>query len=376
MSTNDYQALAAAYTRDLQGLFEPPAAGTRAEAGQLPPGLLAERADRLAEQGAQLIEQTATYLADDDPIVQLGAEQHLLAQAVASLRVAEALLATEDLQDPEAPARAMAKPPEPPDFDELAAVLEAPLGTVGAMTTAPPAASRTVVEATPDELITSSVQTIDSILDGVAEFSQDTFAGLIGLDTALLKQAAEMISDEMGDLIEQLGERASRLVARALAFIVQAYDSLLASLGQDVTSELRLEAAEWVQELQQGGAVSSLLGRVLEVPVVRQRITDVVQTSTASALVLGQAEEQVKTLVPGYLGRTKLAGQLLAALGLLKRIPAARLPMVELASAVLYVTLLGYNLYVGADYIDAPRMTRLGRIPGVLQVLEAELQVA
>ena len=50
--------------------------------------------------------------------------------------------------------------------------------------------------------------------------------------------------------------------------------------------------------------------------------------------------------------------------------------MVELASAVLYVTLLGYCFYVGADYIDAPRMTRLGRIPGVVQVLETELKVA
>ena len=58
---------------------------------------------------------------------------------------------------------------------------------------------------------------------------------------------------------------------------------------------------------------------------------------------------------------------------MLKRIPAARLPMVELATAAVYIGLLGFVVYTGSDYVDAPRLERIGRVPGVLHVVETGL---
>ena len=58
-----------------------------------------------------------------------------------------------------------------------------------------------------------------------------------------------------------------------------------------------------------------------------------------------------------------------------ERIPAARVPMVELATAAAYLVLLGYVIYTGGDYVDAPKLEKLGRVPGVLHVVETGLAV-
>ncbi len=216
---------------------------------------------------------------------------------------------------------------------------------------------------------------IDQILSGVGAFGRDSLAGLVGLDTALLKKAAQLIGGEAADVIAKLGEQASRLVAKGVAFIVQAYDSILAALGQDATSELRQKAAEWIERLQEGGAIADILGGVFETGDTRQRIADLVAASAAAPPVLGEAEAAVEALPAGYQARTKLAGQILAGLGILKRIPAARVPMVELATAAAYLVLLGYVIYTGGDYVDAPKLEKLGRVPGVLHVVETGLAV-
>jgi len=41
-----------------------------------------------------------------------------------------------------------------------------------------------------------------------------------------------MVSQELGDLVGNLSAQASRLVSKAVAFIVQAYDNLLAALAR------------------------------------------------------------------------------------------------------------------------------------------------
>jgi hypothetical protein len=81
----------------------------------------------------------------------------------------------------------------------------------------------------------------------------------------------------------------------------------------------------------------------------------------------------VDALPGSFNARTKLAGQILAGVAILKRIPAARLPMVELATAAVYIGLLGFVVYTGSDYVDAPRLERIGRVPGVLHVVETGL---
>lgn len=373
MPQSDYDTLVAEYAAELNELFAPES--TR-EVGRPPAAAsldeLADRAERLAPRAADLSRRTADFLSDSDPVVRLGAEQNLLAQAAAALRVADGLLVAGG-ESAESGVRSVGAEAAPA-FDDLLALIQAPLVDAAAMATVDTAERRTrSAQATAGDLLTACDVTIGSILSDVGAFGSDTVAGLVGLDMALLKQAAKLIGGEVSELIATLGEQASRLVAKALAFILQAYDSILATLGEDLTGELRQKAAEWIERLQSGGVLTTLLGSAFETGVTRARLAGLVESSPAAPQVLGRAQEAVEALPAGYEARTKLAGKILAGLGILKRIPAARIPQIELASAAAYFVLLGYVAYTGGDYVDAPRLEKLGRVPGVYHVVEAAL---
>ncbi|HSN77305.1 MAG TPA: hypothetical protein VL334_19715 [Anaerolineae bacterium] len=374
MTTNDYQATVAAYADELHSLFAPEPAESRSAAPRAAAiDTLAERADRLAERSNDLLDQTTLFLSDDDPAVRLGAEQSLLAQAVASLRVAEGLMAAETAQEA-AETRSAGPQPEPASFDDLLALLDTPLGALGGDVAAESALTRSrAPDASREDLIQAAEDAIDQVLSGVGAFGKDAIAGLLGLDTALLKQAAQLISGELAELVAKLGEQASLLVAKAVRFLLQAYDSLLAALGQDAASALRQQVADWLEQIQQGDNVAQLIGAALQADAVRARVAELVVASQAPAEALGQIEVNVEALPGSFAGRTKLAGQILAGIAVLKRIPAARLPMVEVATAAVYISLLGFVVYTGSDYVDAPRLERIGRVPGVLHVVETGL---
>ena len=94
MPQSDYSTLVADYAAELSELFAPESARAAGRPPQAPgPAELADRAERLAPLAADLTRRTAEFLSDDDPSVCLGAEQNLLAQAAAALRVADGLLA-------------------------------------------------------------------------------------------------------------------------------------------------------------------------------------------------------------------------------------------------------------------------------------------
>jgi hypothetical protein len=373
MTTTNYQATVAAYADELRSLFTPePAESRSAEPHAASPDTLAGRADSLASRSAELLQQTTLFLSDDDPTVRLGAEQSLLAQAAASLRVAEGLMAAEAVEE-EAGSRSAGLQPEPAGFDDLLALLETPLDAMGGDVAAEPALTRGAPESSRDELIAAASDAIDQVLGGVGSFGKDVLAGLLGLDTALLKQAAKLISGELAELIGKLGEQASLLMAKAVKFLLQAYDSLLAALGQDAAGELRQQAAAWIEQLQEGDGVAQLIGAALQADMVRSQVADLVAASQKPAEVLGATQANVDALPGSFNARTKLAGQILAGVAILKRIPAARLPMIELATAAVYIGLLGFVVYTGSDYVDAPRLERIGRVPGVLRVVETGL---
>lgn len=374
MQDDSMQVTAAELTDALRSLMS--TAETRAPgAPALAPDQVAQQADRLASLSADLASRTAAYVDAEDEAVRLGAEQHLLAQAALDLQIADALFAAAvQAGEAEAPEAIRTTLAPPVSTAELLALLEMPLAQVGAAvqeaaepTRGPRAA------AAPQELVAAAGQTIDQLLDGVVDFGKDAVAGLAGLDTALLKQAAELISAELGKLVADLGEQVSRLVARALAFIVQAYDNLLAALGQEATSEMRRLIAEWLAQLQQGEALSGILATVYETRVSQQRISELVESSQAPPAAFAQTMEQVAALPPQFAARSKLSRQILAALAVIKRFPAARVPWVEVASAAIYLALLGFVVYVGGDYLDAPKLKRLDRVPGVVHVVETGL---
>ncbi|MCB0002941.1 MAG: hypothetical protein KDI07_03280 [Anaerolineae bacterium] len=371
MPQNDYRTAAASYAEGLRTLFAPSQESTRSVLRVATEDELADRADSLVAQSATLIGQTAEYLADDDMATRLGAEQSLLAQAAASLRAADGLLAIVDADGGETTRSAGAGRPSA-GFDDLLALIDGSLEEIGAQVEPEPEMTRGGANTTPADLIETADDAIRQVVAGVGTFARGTVASLVGLDPALLKQAAGMLGSELSQALTKLGENVTRLVSKAVAFIVQAYDSLLAALGQDAASALRVQAAEWVEKLQQGEALTELADALYQTDDMKLRVAALIEGSGAPGPVLGKTQSDVEALSPSFQSRIKLAGQIRAGLGLLKFIPAAKGPL-ELATGVLYLALLGYVVVAGADYVDAPRLARIGRVPGVLETIQTGL---
>jgi hypothetical protein len=74
-----------------------------------------------------------------------------------------------------------------------------------------------------------------------------------------------------------------------------------------------------------------------------------------------------------YRQQTKLVNTILDKAGWLAAIPAAALPKAYLLVSAVYLVLAGYVIFLGADYVDAPRVSWFDRIPGVRRVIEDTL---
>ncbi len=141
MPQSDYSTLVADYAAELRELFAPEPARAAGRPPSAPsPDDLADRAERLAPRASDLTRRTAEFLSNDDPTVCLGAEQNLLAQAAAALRVADGLLAAAG-DDTDADVRS-AGGAAVPAFDDVLAIIEASLADVGAAATNEPSATR------------------------------------------------------------------------------------------------------------------------------------------------------------------------------------------------------------------------------------------
>jgi len=184
--TNTYQATVAAYAAGVRTLFAPAAAEVRGRQA-VDPEALAARADQLAEIAADLNRQTAGFLAADEPGVQVGAEQHLLAQATATCRWPTACWLPR-------PPPVRSRPPRPPAGPNASyhltplAVLETPLAEARRSHSRSCTHRGPAPQSDATQLLATVDETLDQVLGGVAHFGQDVLTGILGLDTALLRQ--------------------------------------------------------------------------------------------------------------------------------------------------------------------------------------------
>jgi hypothetical protein len=74
-----------------------------------------------------------------------------------------------------------------------------------------------------------------------------------------------------------------------------------------------------------------------------------------------------------FRSKTGLIDKILPKIKYLTFIPAAALPQAKLVMAAAYLLMGGYVILVGGDYVDAPGLDRLDRVPGVRQVIEATI---
>lgn len=366
--------LARAYVDGVRGLFSGAAApaaerGVSAAAG----ADAAARAEALAPLSADLTRDLAAGLDAPDAPARAQAATKLLAKALADLEVTVFLLQAEqdEAEGGASPARAAERGGALSTLDDSLSIL---LGTVAPARAAvraggePPADLATARA----DLLAAVTDALDLVTERAARSGQTALGGVLGLGVSELAQAAALVGTGAAGVLGQ-GEAVARLTESVAKFAVQATSTVTSLLGPTLSQAATQHVLGWVTELQSGGRMAELVGRLYDTDTTTAQVQALVEAGPAEPGPYAAALTAVGGIESAYAQQVSLAERILAKAGFLSLIPAVALPQVRLLAAALYLSLAGYIVLAGADYVDSPRLTLLKRVAGVRQSVATQL---
>ena len=378
MTQTMYDSPAArAYVRAVEKLLRvsPATARTR---GAFAPDVaadMAEQAEHLSGLSAALTKAAETRLDDPNPAVREEASAQLLAKALTDLEISAYLL--QAALDEEAA----------PEFDtgsglrlwsagldSVEPYLRLLLGEAGIW---PALAERD--EVPPTDISTARVELSNAVTDSLAFISeravysgQAALGGLLGLGVVEVAQAAGIVGKDIADALGQ-SEKIGRLFAAFRAFALESYDSLLVLLGRQLAQRAAEWVLEWLDELKAGQLFGQVLEKLFQTIPTGQQVQQWVSESRSELEGYLASIRGVDALNEGYRRQTELATKILRALAFFGTLPMAVLPQPRVFLGAAYIILAAYVVLCGGDYVDAPKLRILDRVPGVLQIVEANL---
>jgi hypothetical protein len=215
---------------------------------------------------------------------------------------------------------------------------------------------------------------IDLISSRAGKLGQSALGGPAGMGAAELASAAGIVGMDIAEALGQ-AEAVTRLYELFRSYVAGAIESLIALVGRPAVEAATRQAMEWIGELREGELFGQILQKLYEAD---RTIDELEQEITASQAGLEQfvaAVQDVGRLDSAFHQQIKLAEKLLKGLRFVGGVTAAALPASKLLLAGVYMVLGVYIVAAGGDYVDAPRLQFLNRVPGVRQVVEARLAI-
>ena len=377
MEESTYQAAALAYADGVRVLFAPSGAptGERGGWGPASPEELADQAERLAPLSAELTQAASARLADADPAVRAQASTQLLAKALTDLEIGLYLL--QAAEDEEHRIAWAGGPGTERSRGGLGATVERLDLLLGEGEAVPAPVERG--EQPPRNVRAARVMLSDAIVDALdliseraSKTGQAALSGLLGLGGAEVAQVAGAVGMDFAQALGQ-ADKVTQLYDLFRDFALEVYDALVALLGQQLAQTAAQRVVEWFEEFKEGEQFARLLERLYETDQTRRDLSRLVAESRANLESFTAAIQRVDGLDGAFGQQADLAEKLLRGLKVLALVPAAALPQGRLLMAAAYVVLGAYVVLAGGDYVDARQLERLGRVPGVRQVVEGQL---
>lgn len=379
-SPESYSALAQAYTDGVRVLFAPSGqpTGERGGHGPAAPEELLEQAEQLEPISAALTQAASVQLEDSDPAVRVQASESLLAKALTDLEVSAYLFQiAEDLEHEKGWVGAEGTERDASGLGETEERLKIILGE---SRTATSTAERGETE--PQDIPTARLKLSEAIEDTLARISkqasktgQNTLNSLLGLGVTEVAKAAGLVGMNIAQVVGQ-AETVSRLYNAFSSFAVKAYESLLALLGKQLAEAAAKKMLGWLDEIRNGQLFSEILERIYQTEQTGQTLTNLTKSSEVALNRFLTAIRGLNGLDASYNRQINLAEKVLKILGFLSLVPAAAMPQARLLLAASYLVLGSYIIVVGGDCVDAQRLQRLDRIPGVRRIVETNIATA
>jgi len=382
-----------AFAKQLRNLIvPPPAAGMATRSAAVAIDSLAATSERLTGILDQAGTSTGNLLDTGSAAEQEAAELRLLAQAAAEIKLAGGLLQAADQAregDESDQATRAADAGINESIEEIAALLESPLGVEFAEGRTRAVEDRPQqLDAAKTDLKSEAERTLRAISKQAARVSGQAVQSLLAFDPAILKQGLAGFSKDAADIIDTVVSAVNKFVRRiveaATRLLLQAHEWVLKILGKDLEGKARKQIAEWLENWVKGENDQTVAQRLVEaifsVESVRTDADLWLKDTTATAGQINQAAESVEGLADKYKTKAEQVEKFLKGIGLLKLVPIASMPQIQVVVAGVIACLLGYVVYTGYDHVDSGQvifLQRFGvRIPDRVQGVRATLQSA
>jgi hypothetical protein len=359
------------YTSAVRALLTPPGIpGERGVVGPASPVEIVARAEEVLRLSGELVDAERAALTDSDPMTRAMASQHLLAKAATELEISAYLKAAGEDEADGAPLSAQRLTDRSirtgGQVDEYLDVLASKPAVKGLErgTTVPPN-----LEVARSQLATAARDACDLIALHAGETANEAFGGLVGVGLADIGQAAgAAVSTIAGSL--GVGGGLSRLYILCRDFTRKMYDSLLALIGDELAKLFGDKVVAWVKETKDKHLFADWLVKAYGVDGLKQTLTTKIAGTSAELRRFSDTCDRLSDLTGRFGREMELTKKLTKALGYLKFVPGIGGPEGLLFRAAAYVLVLGWAVVDGADYLDAPRLALLARVPGVPTVVQ------
>jgi hypothetical protein len=381
-ASETYLRAASAYADGARAFFVPGpkamAERERAGTGPVPVSELIDRAETLAPLSAELAGAASAELVAEDPAVRLQASIALLAKALTDLDVSKALLsaAEEEAGKPERgrdlkEAERSAAVTRPADLDHTLQLLLGEEREDAERVDRGSDLPKTV-EAARTQVADYAETTLLLIRDRAASTGWDALGGVAGIGVGKLAKAAGLVSM---DVAEALGQAANltRLYNLVRGFLGQAIGSIKSLLGPTLAKTAGDEVVSWIKGTATGKKFTLLVEKLYQTEPTAAALAKLAKESPANLDKFVAAIQGIDALEAAYRKQIELVGKILKVVKYVGLVPPASLPQSQLVLAAVYILVGGYVVLAGGDYVDAQRLKRIDRVPGVRKVLETEL---
>jgi hypothetical protein len=222
------------------------------------------------------------------------------------------------------------------------------------------------------ELSNTVEDTLDLILQRASKTGEVALTRVMGLGVTELAQSVGFVGRDIAGVLGQ-SKNVSRLYNAFRDFFNRAYESVMELLGRQLAETAAKQVLEWIQELKEGANLSDIVERFYQTGQTAENLQQLADSSTANLEQFITAIQSVSKLDAAYRQQINWAENVLQGFKWFGTLSAAALPQGELLIAALCITLGGYVILVGADYVDSPKLTLLNCVPGVRHIVEINL---
>ena len=191
------------------------------------------------------------------------------------------------------------------------------------------------------------------------------------LPAPAVKDAANIV---LAELLTRLSEGVSKLLSKAVALVSQAIEKIMAAIGKDTETQVRLQTAKWIEDLQKGTLFEALIDRIYETKRIQEELDKKLSEAPADlpAESFNQAAEKISELAKAFEKQKTTLEWLLHGLAWARPWILGLTPWGPVGLTAGYVLTIGYIVYSGGDYVDWYRtgdQNWLNRVSGVRSIV-------